>query len=99
VVDQRFAPKESAQQRQRVIRQSLVDKFVLAFKRLCRTATWLGIIVKRRVHDLWKQFRHSAKPRRLVLIHAVERLSNDELAGIGCVANVQPLSKRFFAYV
>ena len=87
----RLAPKETAQQRKCVVCQCLVDERMLALQRLSGATTGLLIVIERRIDDLGEQLRNGAKPVGLMPVVPIERLSEDELARVRVVAEIEPV--------
>jgi hypothetical protein len=99
-MDIQFAvPEQPREQGERMTRQRLIDKRFLLFERLQRAATWGILFGHCRVRDLGKQFGGRTKSLCAPRIAPVPGLTQDELASGGSIPQVEPLCKRFSAYV
>jgi hypothetical protein len=65
---------------------------MLPLQRLGGAATGLLIVIECRINDLGKEFRNCPEPLRFMFIGPIERLSEDELPGVGIVANIEPVT-------
>ena len=86
------AAKESCKQSEGMTRKRLINKWFLSLQRLQRAATWAVVFAPGGVRDLGKEFAGSAKPLRAPWIAPVPWLTQDKLATIGAVAQVEPVS-------
>ena len=75
MVSHRLGPKQTAQQRKRMVCQCLINERMLALKRLGGATTGLLIVIKRRIDDLREQLRNGPKPVRLMSIVSIKRLT------------------------
>jgi hypothetical protein len=72
-----------------MIGQGLVYEWVLPLQCLRGAATWLMIVIKGGVHDIREQVHDCAKAQRVVAVQAVQGLTQNKLASVGVVANIQ----------
>jgi len=64
MVGNRFA-EQSAEKRERVVRQRLIDKRMLPFERLGRAAAWLRFVIELAVDNIREEFRDGSQSRPL----------------------------------
>jgi hypothetical protein len=93
MVRNRFA-EQSAQKRERVVRESLIDKRMLPFERLGRAAARLGFVIEFSVDNVREEFRDGSQSRSFMSVDVVEWLPENELTAVGMVSNVEPIPNR-----
>ena len=92
VITNLFMPEQSRQHGQGMIRECLVDEWLLAFKGLDRAARGERVIlIELRSNDFRKQFRHCWQPVRSPPVPAVFWLAHNKLAAVSRVSNVEPV--------
>jgi len=80
-------PEESSQHREGLIREGLIDEWLLPLKRFNGTARWKVVrIVEKRRDDLREQFGNGGKPARSFAIAVILRLSEHKLPAIRGIA-------------
>ena len=83
--------KEPRQHCECACRQHLIDKWLLAFECLRRTATGQRVFARFRVHDLRIEFRNCSQPGRAAVVRGVQRLP-EHILPAGCVvAEIEPV--------
>lgn len=93
------APEEAGDQGEGVASEDLVKERLLARERFCHAATGGDVFREAGVSDLGIEFGHGSQPGFVSAVGSVSRLAENELASVRAVAQIEPLCKRFSAYV
>src|ERR1019366_8820288 len=87
VVVDRAVPEEPAQQRQRLGGKRLVHERLLPGERIQGTAAWITGLLLGEVDHFFVQLGNRAQALRRGFVAGVQRLAQDELPGVGIVAD------------
>ena len=82
VVRDRAIPDQPSEQRERVLRQKLVDKQLLPFQSLHCAATGMAVVIQLSINNGRVQLRHAAQTSPTTPVNLIQWLTEDELAAV-----------------
>src|SRR6516225_1692672 len=84
-------PEQPSKQSERVLRQKLVDKQLLPFQSLRCTATGVAVVIQLSINNGRVQLGDAAQTGPTTPVNLIQWLTEDELAAVRVVAEIEPI--------
>ena len=87
-------PEKFRKQCERMIGESRIDEWFLSLQGLDRAATWLVIVIERRIDHFREELLHGAQSSGGTPVHPIPWLTEHELSACRMVPEIQPVVNR-----